>query len=99
MKLGRQKFARLAEETAKLTNEIEKLSAQCEAYKDAMLFAQDIATMARLAYWGSPRAKEEVQEIIDRHSKGQGIWHKWDRTMEDLESGKAMRRILAKQIA
>ncbi len=95
----KDKLEQLSVEVQHLENELEKLTAQCEAYDDAFEFANVMAEIAKNAYWGSDRAKEKIQSLIDKHSEGEGIWQNWENTFNDIKSGDAMRRILASKIA
>ena len=94
-----QKLHRLSDEINRLESELDKLAAQCEAYEEALMFADVLAEIAKNAYWGSDRAKREVQKLIDQYSHDQGIWHNWEQTVKDVKSGDAMRRIMATRIA
>jgi hypothetical protein len=96
---SKDKMELLADEVRTLEMELEKLSAQVEAYEDAFDFADVMAEIAKNAYWGSDRAKEKIQSLIDQYSEGAGIWDNWTKTVKDIKSGDAMRRILAKKIA
>lgn len=86
--------AKTNDEINKLCNEIDKLTAQCGAYDEAMQFADDVTQIAKLALWGTDESREKANKLLRKYNYGEGIWENWEKTKADLKSGEAMRRLL-----